>query len=133
MWNSGIHLNEATKFNSGINNESPLENILVYVIVNCRLKYFRLQIYIFFFIIISRKKRFCCLEAADLVYYTFETFCTEVLQVVNIIVLKLKYETNLFCFSQITYIFKAQELILEVSPTKVIQFYLSGFCTGLDK
>lgn len=73
------------------------------------------------------------MEAADLVYYTFETFCTEALQVVNIIVLKLKYETNLFCFSQITYIFKAQELILEVSPTKVIQFYLSGFYTGLDK
>lgn len=66
-------------------------------------------------------------------YYTFETFCSEVLQVANITVLKLKYETDLYDFSGTTYIFKAQEFILEVSPAKVIQFYPSGFCTGLDK
>lgn len=70
-----------------------------------------------FFPCYTQKKRFCCLEAADFVYYTFETFCNEVLQAANIIVLKLKYETNLYDFSQTTYIFKAQELILEVSPT----------------
>lgn len=45
----------------------------------------------------------------------------------------MKYETNLFSFSKTTNIFKAQELILEVSPAKVIWFYLSVFCTGLDK
>lgn len=133
MWNSGIHLTKATRFNSGINNESPLENILVYVIVNCGHTYFRLQMNDFIFPYSSQKKRFCCLEAADLVYYTFETFCNEVLQMANITVLKLKYETNLFDFSQTTCIFKVQEPILEVSPTWVIQFYLSVFCTGLDK
>lgn len=58
MWNSGIHLTKATRFNSGINNESPLENILVYVIVNCGHMYFRLQMNDFFSLIPPRKKDF---------------------------------------------------------------------------
>lgn len=111
MWNSGLHLNEDTRFNSGINNESPLENILVHIMVSCGQKYFRLQM--IFFPHYTQKKRVCCFQAENLVYYLFETFCNEVLQVAKIIVLKLKYETNLFNFSQ-TYIFKAQEMILEV-------------------
>lgn len=117
MWDSHNHLTKAIRFDSGINNRSPLGNVLLYVRENCGHFFFSGFKYIICLPDSSQNKSLCCLETADLVYYTFEAFCNEVLYVANLIVLKFKRETNLFDFSQTTCVFKAQELILEVCPT----------------
>lgn len=108
MWDSHHHLTKAIGFDSGINNRSPLGNVLLYVRENWTYVFFSGFNFIIGLPDSSQKISLCCLETADLVFYTFEVLCNEVLYVANLIVLKFKHETNSFYFSQTTCVLKAQ-------------------------